>query len=145
MESKTERAPWMLGMCGDYTERDQQNVQRFIAAVLGWSVAFAVATFLLRYNRDSLGVLAYAVAVIPTLLGMVAISAYVKFVRDADELVRRVHLEALAVGFGVGMLFMMGYRLFERVGAPKLDMNDPLLVMTFAWTAWQIIAARRYQ
>ena len=145
MEAKTERSWWMWGMCGDYTPRDKENMQRYVLAVVAWTTSFAVATVLLRFNRDALGPVAYAVAVIPTLFGIGVIYSYVRFLREADELVRRVHLEALAVGFGVGMLFMMGYRLFERVGAPKLDMNDPLLVMALAWSGWQIIAMRRYQ
>ena len=58
---------------------------------------------------------------------------------------QRVLLEALAMGFGVGVLFSMGYRLFERLGAPDLDINDPLIVMLVVWAGWQAVAARRYR
>jgi hypothetical protein len=44
----------------------------------------------------------------------------------------------------VGVVAMMGYRLCERLGAPDLDINDPVLVMVLVWFGGQYLGARRY-
>jgi len=144
MTNEARRPWWAWGACGDLTERDTRNMRRFSLLCLAWAILFAAATIALASGRLPAGPLSVAVAVIPTLLALAVIWAYIVFLREADELQRKVHLEALAAGFGTGMVFMMGYRLLERIGAPKLDMNDPLLVMVMVWALWQAVAARRY-
>jgi hypothetical protein len=88
---------------------------------------------------------AWIVAALPLLASFYTLRAYLKYLREADELQRRVQLEALGLGFGAGVLFMMGYRLFERIGAPKLDMNAALFVMLLTWAFAQAWIARRYR
>jgi len=39
---------------------------------------------------------------------------------------------------------MIGWRLCERLGAPKLDVDDPLIVMVVTFAIGQIIGTRRY-
>ena len=51
---------------------------------------------------------------------------------------------ALAFGFCVGVVCMMSYRLLERAGWPKLDINDTFVVMMFGWAFGMIRGARRY-
>jgi hypothetical protein len=144
MTDNVRRPWWAWGACGDLPERDLRNLRRFTLWSLAWAISFVAATFLLAEELVPAGPIQVAVAVMPTILGLGAIWSYVVFLRQADELQRKVHLEALAAGFGTGMIFMMGYRLLERIGAPELDMNDPLLVMLLVWAVWQMVAARRY-
>lgn len=77
-------------------------------------------------------------------LGVMTVRAYVRFLRNADELLRKIHLEALAIAFGTGAVFMPVYRLCERLGAPKLDSVDPLFVILLAWVFGQWFGGRRY-
>ena len=50
-----------------------------------------------------------------------------------------------ALAFGVGVLFMFGYRLLERIGLPTLDVSDPVLPMMISNMVSHFIAARRYR
>jgi hypothetical protein len=110
-----------------------------IAAML----VFAAATILIdgEFIPNAVGWALTATAIV---LMLVTFRAYVAFLRQADELLRKVHLDALALAFGVGAVVMMGYRLCERLGAPDLDINDPFLVMMLVWIGAQFIGARRY-
>lgn len=145
MASQAKRSWWGWGACADAPERDVRNLQRFARWSLAWAVSFVAATFVLAGGVSLPGAAALAVAIVPTLVGAAALAAYTRYLRAADELQQRVQLEALAMGFGVGVLFSMGYRLFERLGAPDLDINDPLIVMLVVWAGWQVVAARRYR
>jgi hypothetical protein len=133
------------GPACDITARDARLQRRFAALCLVWALTYVAATFALEAGRVPPGAGRWLVALAPTAFGLAAVATYVAFVRKADELLQRIHLESLAWGFGVGTVFMMGYRLLERAGAPELDASDPLLVMIVVWAAAQLIITRRYR
>ena len=134
----------MAASCSSlFTPRDAERYRTFTWWMTGAMFVFAAATILIdqRYVPAAGGWVLTAVSVV--LMG-VAMRSYVRFLREADELLRKVHLEALAFAFGVGVVAMMGYRLCERLGAPKLDVNDAGLVMMLCWIAGQWVGGRRY-
>lgn len=130
--------------CGDLTERDRRNQRLYLIWAFVWMSSFTLATLLLAYQPWPLGAFRYVVALIPTGLGVGAMFAFVRFLREADELQRQIQMEALAWGFGCGAVFMIGYRLLERAGFPAIDTSDPLLLMVVAWALAVILLSRRY-
>jgi hypothetical protein len=48
------------------------------------------------------------------------------------------------LALGIGMVVMTGYRLCERLGAPPLDVNDPIPFMLLAWGVGQWLGLRRF-
>ena len=127
----------------DYTARDVRNSQTFGAWMLGSMAVFIAATLLIDGKYiPPIGGWALTLATLVLMLG--AVRSYIVFLREADELLRKVHLEALAFAFGAGMVAMMCWRLCERLGAPKLDVNDAALVMMLCWVAGQWLGGRRY-
>jgi cbb3-type cytochrome oxidase subunit 1 len=127
-----------------FTPRDTRNYQVFSAWMILAGVSFAVVTVLIGEKFLEPGVLAWSLTGLTILFLIVAMRKYILFLRDADELLRKIHLEALAFAFGAGAVTMMGYRLLERLGAPKLDVNDAFVVMMLVWVAGQWLGARRY-
>jgi hypothetical protein len=126
------------------TARDADNLRRFNVACLAWAIMFAGGT--LAIGRFGLtGVTGWAIAVATLLLGAVSMRLYVRFLREADELLRKIHVEALALGFGSAIVFMLFWRQCERLGAPKLDVVDPVLVMVLFWAAGQWLGLRRFR
>ncbi|MDP9194126.1 MAG: hypothetical protein M3P06_20710 [Acidobacteriota bacterium] len=126
-----------------FTPRDLRNYTQFTWWMTAGMLVFAAATILIdgKWIPDSAG---WALTVTAIVLMVFTVRAYIHFLRNADELLRKVHLEALAMAFGAGVVAMMGYRLCERLGAPKLDINDPFLVMLLVWVGGQYLGARRY-
>jgi hypothetical protein len=126
-----------------FTPRDAQNYKVYSAWMFGSLIAFVAATLLIdgKYVPTAVGWLLTAAT---AALMLVAMRSYILFLRHADELLRKVHLESLALGFGAGVVVMMSYRLCERLGAPKLDVNDAALIMMVTWVAGQWLGARRY-
>jgi hypothetical protein len=126
------------------TPEAKRNSRIFTVWCLGWALSFVGATRLLRNETVTAAPLTWLVALVPTLVGLLLIRSYVRFFRSADELMQKVHLEALAFGFGAGFLFMTGYSLFERLGAPAMSVSDPVAVIAFGWVLGQFLAMRRY-
>jgi hypothetical protein len=126
-----------------YTRRDLRNYQQSIGWLTAAMIVFIAATVLIKkeWIPNAAG---WTLTVAAIVLMLVTFRSYLYFLRNADELLRKVHVEALALAFGAGAVAMMGYRLCERLGAPKLDINDPFLVMLLVWAIGQYLGARRY-
>ena len=114
------------------------------AWLTAWLLGFVAITLLYELEILRPGVPAGVAAALHTTLGVVTLWCYIQFLRGADELERKIHVEALALGFGIGAVWMMSWRLLERAGAPELDVNDGLLVMLIAYAVGVGLARRRY-
>lgn len=126
-----------------FTSRDSHNYRVFTFWMMGAMLTFGTTALLIdgKFIPAKLG---WILTSLTGALMVVSMCSYMQFLRQADELLRKVHLDALAFAFGTGVVVMMTYRLCERLGAPKLDFNDPSLLMMLVWMGGQWIVARRY-
>jgi len=127
-----------------YTERDARNMRVFHYWFFGAMICFSASTILISEKFLEPGVLAWGLTLLTIVLSAMMVRAYMIFLRGADELLRKVQLEALSFSFGATVVFMMGYRLCERLGAPKLDVDDPMMVMILVLALGQWLGIRRY-
>jgi hypothetical protein len=102
------------GMC----ERDRLNVNKFKIWAGAFAVTFIVAIIVLGpspggFRETSLWM--WALVFTPFILGIVMVQAYVKFLLEADELIKKIHLEALAIGCGTGIIIGTGFALFSQL------------------------------
>jgi len=133
--------------CGDLTAADRKNLWRVQLWGGLWAIVFTGSSLLLKRWPELVPGLALRAGLVAltTALGVVMVLAFVRFLREADELVRRIHLEALAVSFGATVVITTSWRLVERLGAPKADISDAVLPMMLVWVIAQVLAARRYR
>lgn len=136
--------PWWAWGCGtELGPGDIANYRRFFVLSIVWGATFVFTIWTLKTWGDALGPVAYALALVPTAAFLAMIWAYVRFLDEADELTRKIHMEAMAAGFGAGLVCMLGYPLLEIAGAPPLDLNDAVLpavvtyVLAFYFTKWR--------
>ena len=129
-----------------YTPRDARNMRVFNVWFISAMVCFAAATILLSEKWDFTvpGPVGWGLTGLTVALLVMMVRAYIIFIREADELLRKVQLEALAIAFGATVVFMLGYRLCERLGAPKLDVDDPLITMIVVFAIGQWLGMKRY-
>lgn len=133
-------------LCGsDTTPRDRRNLYRFAALLAAWTAAFVGGMALIERDVVPDGPIAWGLAALNLALAVAALLAYVRYLREADELQRRIHLEALALGFGGGWLAVAGYRLFELLGSPYVDRGSVIFVMAILYTLGIVLGQRRYR
>lgn len=132
--------------CGDgfYTARDARNQRRFTLWMLAAGLAYLGATAALRWRAALPGALPWLLSALAWVLALQAIRSYVIFLRQADELLRRIQTEALALGFGAGAVVSLLYPLLELLGAPKLGEYAIAIAMMLAWSAGTWLGTRRY-
>ncbi len=127
------------------TAVDRKNGRRIAAWSMAWALAFVASTWLLRSETVTNEPASWMLAVGCLALGAGGLLAFRRFLLEADELVRRIQLEGLAFGFGVGLLIALSYQLFEFVGAPVLDVGEAVTIMIVGYVVGVLLATRRYQ
>ena len=123
---------------------DRAVAVRFMAACLVWAVVFVATSWTLRADGAPTGGMAWALAAVCVALGLVALGAYRQFLADSDELARRIQLEGVSFGFGVGLLFSLTYGLFNMAGAPETGMAQVGTVLIVGYVAGVLRATVQY-
>lgn len=126
---------------------NSKTAGRTTAACAGaWFVAYVAARFLLETVERGT-VLAAGIAILPVVPFALFMWAFIREIRAADELERRIHLEALAVAFPATLMLMMVLGLLDL--AITLNPADwsyrhlwPFFVVF--WLLGQSVARRRY-
>ena len=102
------------GMC----ERDSRNVSKFRNWSGAFGITFIVAILVLGPSPDGVASTAlwmWALVLTPMIIGVFMVQSYVHFLLEADELIKKIHVEALAIGCGTGIVMGTGFGLFSQV------------------------------
>ncbi len=142
MTEEMKETLWTRCMGSDV---DQRNQRRLVWATLIWALAFVGVSLLIKREMLSPGPIAWALGAVPLVLGVGVIAVFARYLRQADELQRLIQLEALALGFGGGLFAFLSYRVFERLGAPRLALDDATMVMVVLYLLGIFIGWRRYR
>ena len=127
------------------TERDRRNQWRYVGWSLAWTTAWVVASIAINNEWVGTGTPQLVIALLPTVLGVGMLLAYAKFLREADELQRKIQLDALALGFGAGLVGSVLYRLLQRtVFVAEADVADVIVLMIVVYAIAVLIGQRRY-
>lgn len=135
----------IMSMYTGETETDHRNNRQFTLWCIAWAAAIITATWIIKSFDGLPPALLWIIAVLPNVLAFGALVAYLRFLRMTDELQRRIQVEGLAVGFGVGWIFAIGYLVLQAAGAPELPVPAMVLVMTAGWIGGTLRAVRHYQ
>jgi hypothetical protein len=130
---------------GMYTQRDSRNLRSFNLWFLTAMSVFVAATFALSEKHLAVrGPLAVAIVAVTTVLLAGSVVPFLRFLREADELLRKIQIDALGAAFAASVVFMLGYGLCEQIGAPKLDVDAGVVVLVAFWALGQYFGFRRY-
>ena len=133
-----------LGVGGGATPTDLKNNKQLSLWSIAWALTVVAASALLT-ELDLALPLQGLLVLSPSVVAVFVLRAYLKFLRMTDEMQRRIQIEGLAVGFGVGYAFAMAYLVAEAAGAPPLNLAVLIAVMTLGWLGGNFFAVKRYQ
>ena len=131
--------------CMGTTPRDRRNLRQLMWLYLTWAILFTGVSQLIKRDLLPAGAVPWVVAALPSIVGIFVLVAYGRFLREADELQRVIHLEALALGFGGGWIAICGYRIFERLGAPTADIADATVALAIFYAIGMVRGSWRYR
>ena len=124
--------------------RDRQNQRRIVLWAFAWALSFITVTLEITKVRLSFGV-TLAGVVANALFGIATVLAYRRFLRETDELRRKIEVEALALAFGAGVVGGLTYWLLMVSGAlPAYGFAYIFALMLLTHSAGVLIGRRRY-
>ena len=127
------------------TETDRRNARRLNALSFAWAVAYVGSTYLFKSNHGLPPAYSGLLITVTALLGAAMLWSYRVFLRQSDEMMRKIHLDALAIGFGFTLLLGITWALLEAAGAPPMNMNYLIAGAIFAWMFGVMTGLRRYR
>ncbi len=134
-----------LESCHSMPQRDRRNARRANWLLFFWAVTFLPALYLFRRGHMPPGAVSYVAVAVPIALAIAGVIAYIRFLREADELQRQIQLEALSLGFGAGFVASFGLQLLEELGLGEFGAPDTFSVMVFFYLAGMLLGTRRYR
>lgn len=140
METKRR---WFVNPCHT-TERDRRNQRRVIAWSLAWTLCWVTGALAIDNGWWDDAAAGVAAAVLSVPLGVALLLAYWRFLREADELRRKIEVEALALAFGVGLVGGIAYWLLGESGiVAEAEILHVLVLMIFTHSLGILIGFRR--
>ena len=126
-------------------KRDRRNERRIALWAFLWGVSFIAVA--LGIKRQWWPFEVNIAAVIGTsLLAIATAVAYHRFLRETDELRRKIEVEALALAYAVGVIGGLAYWLLAVAGAmPQWGYACVFAAMMLAHSAGVLVGRRRYQ
>jgi len=135
-----------IGSASVGPELDRRNMRLALAWCLAWALVFIAATYLLKHAAEYLsGPGRIGIAAAATAFSVAMVVAYARYILQADELVRRIQVESLAIAFGATIVLVSSWPLLEHAGAVHWDIGDTMLPMLGFWVVAQLLVTRRYQ
>ena len=152
--SASESHAFWQAFCGTSTPIDARNSRRLALATLVWVITFLGSlTAMERYGDTSLAVSTVAL-VVAGAAWIPVVGAYLRFLRETDELTRLIQMQAMAVGFTSGLLMILLGRFIERVAGflpdpligpvQLVDFFNPVVVMCAAFMTTALVLNRWY-
>lgn len=106
--------------CG--TERDRRNQRQILYWAAAWMGLWLAANLAIdRALLPETPLVAALLAFVPAIFGLGALRAYWRYLHEADELLRKIELDALALAFGFALLSSLTCWILGLMGYLDLD------------------------
>jgi uncharacterized membrane protein len=127
------------------TETDRKNQRNIVVWSLAWIAPFLAVNLAVKNDWIGSDPLALAATIAVTGLGVGALLAYRRFLSDADELMRKIQLDALALTVGVGVVSGFSYTLLETAGlVAEAEVMTLIMIMMVTYTGGIVVGMRRF-
>lgn len=127
------------------SESDRRNQRRIVAWSLGWVLLLLAADYSIESDKVTSKVMIIAASIVVTLAGVGVLVTYRNFLRNADELVRKIELDALALAFGTGLVLGISYSLLATGSiVAEAKISNLIVVMTLTYVGAVIAGRRRF-
>ena len=111
---------------------------------LAWALAFLGANLAITREWIEGGLLTWAAIALVAALSIGWVRSYGLFLRAADELMRKIQLDALAVAVGSGFVIGFALILFESAGLTDARVDYVLVGMVVAYIATVVSGLTRF-
>jgi hypothetical protein len=130
-----------------YQDRARRSTLRLFFWVAIWVASFAIATFGPRFIWGKAAPITWIACAITIVIGIVAIVANRNQIRDQDEMLQRVSLEAYAITLGAVIIVGCAYATLQQNKLVPAELAIPALMVVMSVTLLisMLVGLRRYR
>ena len=131
----------------DWNARVKKNTTNLAIWTAAWTLTMALATFGPKFLWAENLPLTISGILVNTLFGIGMIMANIRHLNGLDDLQRKLHMEAMGIALGVGVVGGLSYSLLDITNVIKQDAEISYLVILIALTylITLIIGVKRYK
>ena len=133
-----------LSSCLELSPRDRSNQRRFTLSTAVWAAVYLASTAVVVADGTGTGLRA-GVALFTLLASLPVVLSFARYVRQADELVRSIELQALAIAAGVLFVLLPALRVVGAFAALPLLDHLPLLALGLTHSFASTLLHRSYR
>jgi len=126
-----------------WSEQNKKNTARLAMWTAAWTLSMALATFGPTFLWGDNSALTVIGIIINAAIGVGMIVANKNQIKGLDELQQKIHLEAMAIALGVGVVFGLSYSLLDITNIISFDAEIGHLVMLISLTYLVFLARGR--
>ena len=133
-------------MCNTTAQTNKNTSRLFI-----WSVVWVLVTAGVAFGPKNIWNFNTWLTIIAVLIhigiGLGMIRVFKQFLLGLDELQRKIHLDAMALSLGIGLVFGCSYEMLEDIKLIPFQPEIPhlIIVMYLTYAIGAILGNRRYQ
>ncbi len=133
-------------MAHESTPRDLANMRRWLAWMVAWAaLAVPDASWFGHVDGETSWFTLLQAGLVTVALAGVVVS-FVRYVRETDELNRRIQLTALSIGFGAAFVANELAQAAVNAGlVASVDDDLPVLAMLVTYAIASVVILRRYR
>jgi hypothetical protein len=130
-----------------YQYRTRRSTIKLFYWVGIWVASFAIATFGPKLIWDKAIPITWIACAVTILIGIGAIVANRNQIRDQDEMLQRVSLEAYAISLGAVIIVGCPYSILQqnKLVPPELGIPVLMVVMSITLLISMLVGLRRYR
>lgn len=133
-------------MCKNLPASDIKNANIVNIWALAWAGSLAIIAFISKSEWYSAALPIAMAFAINSAIGIGMFLAYKRFLKELDELERKIQFDAVASSVGVTLVVFGAYSILEKAEiAPELQASNLIVLMALTYIAGIIIGRIRYQ
>ncbi|MEM0517905.1 MULTISPECIES: hypothetical protein [Aequorivita] len=126
---------------------NRNNIKQLAYWTGGWVIAMAVASFGQKFFWEGNTVLTLIFIFIATVVGIGMIIMNRKYINNLDEMQRKIHVEAMAISLGIGVVGGLSYSLLDqaKIISINAEIADVVILIGITYLVATFVGLNRYK
>ncbi len=133
-------------LCKVLPVRDLKNANRVNLLAVIWVLTLYVASISPNYVWSNTVLVISIAFVIHTTVGIVMVFSFRKFLKELDDLERKIQLDALALSVGVTIISFSSFSILSKAGIiTELDQSSLIVLMSISYMIGIVVGRIKYR
>jgi len=133
-------------LCKGLPARDIKNANRVNLLAILWAGTLAVTALSREYTWHSTMLFISIIFTVHTAIGVLMVFAFRKFLKELDDLERKIQLDALALSVGVTIISFSSSSILSVAGViEKLDQSSLIMLMAITYMIGTVVGRIKYR